>query len=80
MADYSISLTIDEADEAEVVAALNWHYGKFKDGETYRDRTSGEIKTKLKADKVAELKAIHKRHQKYLAAQAEQNAADANIT
>jgi len=80
VADYSVTITVDAADDAAMLAALSWQYGKINDGGTLRDRTTAELKAKLKENVIADLISIYKRHSKYLALQAEQAEADPLIS
>jgi hypothetical protein len=80
MADYTIAITVDAADDAALLAALSWQYGKINDNGTLRERTTMELKAKLKENVIADLISIYKRHGKYLALQAEQNEADPLIS
>jgi len=58
MADTVITLTIKNADNAELLAAGRLFYGQIQDGEESRDRTAPEVVEAFKTDVLRKLRWI----------------------
>lgn len=67
MADFSITLTVEDPKIAGLVAAINWHDPPVDgNGDPLPDRTAAECRTWFKARAENALKDIYKRYQEHL--------------
>ena len=75
MADFSITLTVDDADVTKLVDALNWDWNHEA-----APLTAGELRSELKTRVVKQLKSSVMRHKEYLRSQTPPADNDAVIT
>ena len=70
MADFTVTLTVDDAKVANLIAAINWNDPpKDQNGNPAPDRNGAQCRAWFKATCVQALKDIYKRHQEYLKSQ-----------
>ena len=77
MAEFNIPIEVPADRVDGVVAALRWRQGNTYEDDPdangnpiEREKTIPELREGLKADVIAQLKELYKKHQKYLASEA----------
>ena len=69
MADFSLTITVSDADVQTLVDAINWHNGADPDNPNNLPKTAAQCRTWFKERSIAALKDIVKRHREYLRSQ-----------
>ena len=68
MADFSVSLTVEDAKVNDLLDALRWHWGP-KSIDPVVEYTTAELKAKLKTSVERSVKDIYKRHKEFVRSQ-----------
>lgn len=77
MADFSITLNIEDAKIAQMIAALNWQWGEIDNGDgTTTPKTGAQLRAEFKTRSQQALRDVYARYQRHLR---DQQAVDPDI-